>query len=351
MSVDSNVILNFEEAQGRVHGHPVEIPTLQSTARVLLTLGADRILVPAFEHKTRISETIGGLPPTLRGRVKAIDSSASVLKRVESFVRPLRRQVVDKDDMCPESVLVRQTVPFLYQLSLGAKYSASPTGSWVDDLTHSLHTANLGAFQGEARDRMALLANVVLAYSPYISNHLDTIGYAADSGVHGKVLEMLDSAEFQDVVSATGYLGLATKPVVALRRIHSAVSRVVARPAFKKSAKATEAISTLAGHPLPVSTAIAAIGGGQADRHFSPPLVELDPFRQSIFDETMSSTGTDWAPNPGSRFQIHVHQPAICGNIWADSHSPRPKVNAEARFKALVSCHRTALEALTGLDT
>ena len=347
--MDLPIIVYFEEAQARLNDKPVEIPTLHATAIILVTQGASKIYVPAFEHKDQIVEAIERLPPLLKGRISLVDSRASLLRRVFSFVEPLRNQVERLDEMSGESVFVRELIPFLYQVALGVKYAAGTTDGYIDDITHDLHSIKPGVFKGEARARLALLANLITSYRPFVSAHAGVRGYAGNPGIRGKFLDVIETAEFNDVVEKSGYLGLIRRPRVALEKLRRSVTSLVSRPGFRSAAKAAEAISTLAGHPMPADPILSIAEKSNKGRAFSPPMLDLYPFRHDIYAATLAEFDKACKPPPGSLYQIHVHQPGICGNMWADSHTRVEEYDAGKHYKALWNCHLTAKETITEL--
>lgn len=345
-SVNFPVILYFEEAQARLGNRLLDIPTLHSTALILITQGAGQIYVPAFEHNDRIKETIESLPPLLRTRVRPIDSSGRLLRRVLGFVEPLRDQIREMDEMSPEAVFVRASISFLYQIGLGAKYGAGVTGAWVQHLTHDLHRIQFDAFKGEARARMAVLANLIVSYKPFVSTRVGLTGYRGDPEIRGKLFEILDSTEFADVVEKSGYLGLVRRPIVALRRLRRSVAAVVTRRDFRAVAKAAEAIAGLTGMTIPAEPLISIANEFDKGRQFSPPVFDLTPFRQDIYNATLTEFDRKCKPRPGTLYQIHIHQPGICGNISASDHSRQEPYDSRNHHQALLSCHTTAKAAV-----
>lgn len=347
--VEFPIVLYFEEAQARLRDKPIDIPTLHSTALLLVTQGANMVLVPAFEHKDQIKQTADSLPPSLRHRIKLVDERATLLRKVRRFVEPLLGQISEMDEMSTESIFVRQVIPFLYQLTVAAKYNAGTTDGWIHDITHHLHNIKFDVFKGEARARLAILAHLVTSYRPFVTAHANVRGYESDPGMREKLFAILESTEFYDVVEKSGYLGLVRRPRVALERLRRSVVSLVSKPSVRAVARAADTVSTLAAQPILAEPLLDLAGRAQARGGFSPPMLDLSSFRREIYYASLAEHNTACRPPPGALFQIHVHQPGICGNIWADSHAKLPKYDVKKHHEWHMNCHLTAKNAVTRL--
>ena len=324
----------------------MNIPILFATALVLATQNSNRIIIPEFEHKDEIRSTAETLPTSLRPRVKLVDSNSTILKRVSRFVEPMRNSIEGEEEASPESVFVRSSVSFLYQLSLGTKYGAGATTSWIDEMTHNLHRINFEKFKGaEGRYRLAQLTQLVLAYRPTITPHTGAKGNVADPGIRGIIEEMLDTAEYGEVVDRSGRLGLIRNPRIALRQLRHSLFRLVSRPSLRPIAKSVDSVSSLARVPLPVEAMVDLAKVFAEGEKFSPPMLDLSQSMQDIYNSTLAEYNPKCRPPKGALFQIHVHQPAICGNIWADDHTPRKKYDVNEHYMALANCHLTAMKS------
>lgn len=340
------VISYFGGAFAELEGKSIWIPTLNSTAVLLIIQGADGVIVPPLGNNDGLKSVIQGLPPSLRAKVRIIDSKQSILKRVTNFIEPISQSVEKEKEMSPEQTLARCSIPFLYQLALAAKYGAGMTDGWIDQLTHLVHESDFNKFKGaEARYRTAQLVSLITSYRPFLSSRTGLRGNAADPGIRGRFSDILETSEYADVVSTSGHLGLVRQPTVALRRLRRAVVNITSSPKFRSVAEASMAISALAQVQLPAEPLVRMAGDFEVGNKFSPPIIDTSRFLVDIYKSTLNAYNPRCRPPKGGMVEMHVHQPAVCGAMELDITKERKAYDPTDHQRRLLSCHLTAQEA------
>ena len=344
------VVLYFQEAQARLSGKEVDIPVLFSTSLVLITQGANEVVIPTFEHEDKIKETVNALPYSLRPRVKLVDSNSRILQTVYDFVEPIETSLKGEEENSIERVFTRSSISFLYQLCLGVKHHAGTTTSWIDDMTHQLHQIRIGKFKGkDAQVRVAQLAELVLAYSPVVYSNTGTRGNVADKGVRERLSDILQTAEYAEIVNSSGLIGVARHPKIALRRLRGSIAKLVSNPVFEPVAKSVQTVSSLAGVPIPIGDVADIAGQFASEKPFSPPMLNLTQFNEDIYKSTLAEYDKSCRPPKDALFQIHVHQPGICGNMWGERRTDGGKYDVSLHQQALQNCHNTARHAVNAI--
>lgn len=110
--MDFPIISYFEEAQAKLFGKSINIPMLYSTALILITQGANEILVPGFKHQQKIAATIKALPQSFRRRIRIIDTNSSILDKVLRFVTPIRDSLKGEEENSWEGLRSCQEASF-----------------------------------------------------------------------------------------------------------------------------------------------------------------------------------------------------------------------------------------------
>ena len=272
--MENPVVLEHKDVLGKLGDKPVKASTLNSSAIVLTSLGADQILVPVpgSKEKERVVEALQQLPTTRRNRIKLIDEDGKIFTRVRDYVMPIGKQA----SKWPEDAFAMFALSALYNLALGCKYTAAVA---CDDLTHVMDFISIidpGLFHGEARYRLAELVFIASRYNPSLVGGTEVTGQVSDANIRGMFWKIIESSEYSTVVDLAGKLGLVRKPAILLRRMERAIGSLVKREDFKLAIRAAETAAQLADLPVPLSK-VADLADSELRRgnRFAPPFIEI----------------------------------------------------------------------------
>lgn len=229
------------------------------------------------------------------------------------------------------------------------KVGASVADDQIEHLTHTLHNIDLSRFKGEALVRLGLLGSLVVNYQPFLSTRPTIRGFAGKSGLGKRLDEMLTDAEYDRVVAEMGLVGLARHPAVAFRKVRKEVLALVQSPRFKNVATAADAVASAGGLGAATRPLLSVADASEKGRDFSPPNLDLSPFTRSLYDFALHQHDPRCGPPPGAHFQIQVHMPSMCGNMWGPHGHGRGRYNAREHHEALAKCNVTARDALSRL--
>lgn len=233
------------------------------------------------------------MPAERRGLVKVVDTSGGVLDRVRGFLGPL----VGQASKWPENAFVAFSEDFIYRVVVAQKYRAGIAADTIQVVREFVPIINTRVFRSEARYRLAELIQVIAAYEPVDAPHAFLSAPVVDAGSATRVDEILESAEFQRIVSTFGLLGLAKNPRLVLAKLW----RQFRSLASKQAVKTTLRLASAAGYLGKLSVArdiLARLADASelADsRVFSPPFLPLGSADLGIFREalaTLSRTAT-----------------------------------------------------------
>lgn len=272
--LENPVVLEHKDVLGELGGKPVKASTLNSSAILLTSLGADQILVPVpgSNERERVAEALQQVPTTRRNRIRLIDEDGKILSRVRDYLMPIGKQA----SKWPEDTFVTFALNALYNLALGCKYGASVA---CYDLTHMMEFIPIidpGLFHGEARYRLAELALIASRYNPSLVGGTEVVGQVSEANIRGLFWKIIESSEYSTVVNLSGKLGLVRKPDVLLRRMERAIESLVKREDFKLAIRAAETAAELANLPVPLSkVAELAVDGLKRGNRFAPPFIEI----------------------------------------------------------------------------
>lgn len=227
--------------------------------------------VPGEIEKSRVSNGIAALPKSRRRLVKAIDGNAAVLRRVRSYLDPLRAQA----KKWPESSFVDSSEGLLYHLALASKYGASSSGTSLHVVQSFLGMIDPQVFKDEAAFRLSEISLLATRYEPYMVDEVSLIGHIGQPGIREVIWDALDSAEFGDIVAATGYLGLLRRPIPGIRMLGKSVRKLVSRKEFKLAMQGLATITNLATLPGVTGPIERLAGSLERGSRFSPLVFEI----------------------------------------------------------------------------
>lgn len=294
------VIIPHYAVLGEVAGRGFVRSTLPSVSPVLVALGATSVLVPTPTELDRehARQAISRIPKPYRDRVRLIDTHGTTLKRVIAYVRPLREAAAE----WPEDAFAGIAEHALYLTALGARYGAAIANTRLETLNDFLPILRPRYYKDLARFRLAEIGSISTRYQPFELSAPRVGAQLSAPGVSAAVEDFLDSAEFADLAYKYGRLGYLRRPGTALRRIRSAVTTTLTRPAFRTSLKVGAGAAQLATVTAPAAgpaTALEAIAGVlDRGRQYSPPILRLDPM-----SEYLAALQTLHAVSPRARFQ------------------------------------------------
>ena len=328
------VIFEHKDACAVLRGKHVKASAIAAAAVILVSRGADEILVPAPStyERERAAEGIELLPRERRPIVKLIDRDGSVLRQVRDYLAPLKSQA----GKWPETAFVHAAEGFLYQLALGARRKAGILDDVVQSFRGFVPIVNPQLLHGEARFRLAELSALVCSYEPECIEHG---AYRIDRACEGSSLnvwKVLNTAEFRSVISASGRLGYLKHPRVALKRVRDLMREFLARPDAKKLLTLANTTAELAGAGKTVDTlsSIAEQFGASGDgRPFHPPFISLGPAGLGVYRVTLAEALIGAVPPDGTIVLYERSRGGIIGHEWVNTGEEN-KRQLEARSTA-----------------
>ena len=293
------VLLEHELACGvDGHGASVRASVLDAATAVLVCRGADTLIVPAPDPETlaEVSAGIETMPATRRSIVRIVDTNGSVLQQVRSFLDPLVAQAMK----WPENAFVNFAEGFLYQVALAHSHRAGIVSSKINIMREFVPIISTASFRGEARYRLAELIGVIATYEPIEIPH--ALLTPVDRALASRIDEILEVAEFKHVVAASGWVGVARKPRLAVARLWRHFRALLSKPQVSTTLGFVSAAGDIGG-ALVVGTAISKmndlVSRGEK-REFAPPFVPLGSAQLGIYRRALLSRHPDAVPPPGS---------------------------------------------------
>jgi hypothetical protein len=267
------IVLEHVDALGDLSGQPVRVSTLNATAIILTTLGADRILVPVpgAAEKERVADGLNQMPPTRRGLVELVDVDGKILSRVLHFLNPIGKQA----KKWPEDAFATTAIEMLYNLALGCKYGASIASDALSHAFEFIPIIDPSVFSGEARYRLAELVFLASRYDPSLMFKSEVIGHVSEANIRNLFWRIIDSSEYSSVVSISGRLGLVRHPAILLHKLEQTVRDLATHAEFKVAIKAGQVAAELAKLPVSFSSLEELAGNLKRGPGFASPFIEL----------------------------------------------------------------------------
>ena len=296
----SPVLLEHELACGvDGHGASVRASVLDAATTVLVCRGADTLIVPAPDPQTlaEVSAGIETMPAHRRSIVHIVDRKGSQLQQVRSFLDPLVAQAMK----WPENAFVNFAEDFLYQVALAQSHRAGIVSSTINVMREFVPIINTASFRGEARHRLAELIGVIATYEPIAMPHA-LLATPVERALASRIDEILEAAEFKDVVAESGWVGGAKRPRLAVARLWRHFRALLSKPRVSTTLGFASAAGDIGGASV-VGTAISKISAlvspGEK-REFAPPFVPLGSAQLGIYRMALLSRHPDAVPPPGS---------------------------------------------------
>jgi len=329
-----SVLMDYCEANARLNNRDISIPTLGAAAFILTTQGADQIYIPVQGMFTEmVRDATSKLAPSLKRRIKPIDTNGKVSRRVHEFVRPIRSSASEDSQ---ERSFCAMTENMLYHMALASKYRATSIDGDLSHVQEIISAIKLEKFKGEAKHRLAQVVHLVAGYEPFYIDKLGIIQHISEPGVGTEIQHILDTAEFADVVGAQGKLGYLRNPRIGLRRVSSTIHTLVKRREFRSLVAATRSISSLAKIALPVDIVDELIA--ESDDNFSPVFGTLSPFYQTIYETSLFEYDPKCRTLPGKILDIQPFKLGVCGHMWRDSgESAEQSIEKELQYAKRVA--------------
>jgi hypothetical protein len=300
------IIIEHLEAEGKVGGRAVSASALRASSLILVSRGADHILVPvpSNREKERATEGVESLLSERRSIVKLIDRDGEILRRVRDYLEPLAGQAVK----WPESAFVGFLENFVYHVALGVRHKsaiASDSASVVRDFIPIIDPTY---FRGEAQFRLAEMASLICSYEPHCLDH-GSLRADADVGreLAPRLWDLIETAEFRSMANETGKLGYIEHPVIAVRRLRNVVKGFLQRKDASALLKVVGTVADLGSKAHASAAAVKASAGVLANLTetgvpFSPPFLKLGPAVQGIYRVALSGLAPGAVPPDGAIF-------------------------------------------------
>lgn len=252
--------------------HAGPVSSLNAAVISMVQLGADQIIVPVpnSDVQNDVEEGLKALPPERREAIKQVDAKGRLLSVVENYLEPMRIQA----QRWPENAFLVALRNSLYSIALGCQQHACvarPRMGLVYDL---LPVVDKSIFHGEAGHRFAELTYLLLQLEAYELSRVEVIGERFEERAGARVLDILESALFRDIVQTEGKLGLARNPMVLFKALKRKVSALVRSEEFADIVRAGAAVSGLLRSPMDLDKAGELLGVIDAQKGYSPSLVE-----------------------------------------------------------------------------
>jgi hypothetical protein len=270
------IVFEHMDACGIRRGKRVKVPAIAAAAAVLVSRGADQLVVPtpsAYEVE-RAEEVLSWLPKERRHLVKIVDRKGKTLRRVRDYLEPLAAQA----HKWPESAFVSCAEDFLYQLAVATDFRAGVAGHAIQTVRGFVPIINPQSFRGEAKFRLAEAVSLICSYEPNLSDHgayrLDLVPKPEASA---QIWDLVENAEFGALVAMGGRIGYLTRPAVAFRRLRKAARTFFKKPETARIFTLATSVAELAG-AKPIgdkAKSIAALATESGNAAFCPPFVDL----------------------------------------------------------------------------
>ena len=314
------IIIEHSEATGRVGDRTVHASTLGASALILISRGADQILVPVPSEleKERASQGAETLPTERRSIVKLIDSDGEILKRVRGYLEPLADQAVK----WPESAFVGFLEDFVYYVALGVRHKSAIASDAAAVVRDFIPIIDPICFRGEAQFRLAEMASLICSYEPHCLDH-GSLRAEADVGreLTPRLWDLLETAEFRLMVSETGKLGYLEHPVIAVRRLRNIIRDFLQRKDTSVLLKVVGTVADLASRAHTSAATVKTAAGvlsslADIGAPFSPPFLKLGPAVQGIYRVALSGLCRDAIPPAGTIFAFRRYRAGRESYSW-----------------------------------
>ena len=230
----------------------------------------------------------------------------------------------------PENAFVNFAEGFLYQVALAKSHRAGIVSSKINIMREFVPTISTASFRGEARYRLAELIGVIATYEPIEVPH-GLPATPVDRALASRIDEILEVAEFKDVVAASGWVGVARKPRLAVARLWRRFRALLSKPQVSTTLGLASAVGDIEGASV-VGTAISKmndlVSRGEK-REFAPPFVPLGSAQLGIYRIALLSRHPDAVPPPGSIMHFERTRGGRTGASWLSVGEESKLLNEE----------------------
>jgi hypothetical protein len=327
----SSVLVEYREAVGRIGTNSVYASVLEAASLLLIARGAETIVVPApgaFQQE-RVGRALEDLPRERRHMVRLIDKNAETLKRVRLFLEPLRRQA----RKWPEDAFVSFSESFLYKAAIAQQTQSMVISDAVEVLRGFIPILDGRVFRDEAAFRLADIVAIVANYEPALAGEgaakargdVTRVGRSAD--------ELLKSAEFRQLATTAGGLGLAARPSIALKELVRRLRALLARPDAKQTLKLATTVADLSGAGAAAEATDKVLSALDVDAPcstFRPPFFELGPASVGLYRAALSARFSEALPPQGTIMVFEHYRGDRSGTSWLNE-GEESKLQREAQ--------------------
>ncbi len=340
------VVFEHMDACGVCKGFKVRVPAVAAAAAILVSRGADQLLVPipGDYEADRVAEGMELLPKERRHLVKMVDKKGNTLERVRNYLEPLVAQA----ERWPEEAFVSQAEGFLYHLAIATDFRAGIVGHTVQTLREFVPIIDPQSFHGEAKFRLAELVSLICSYEPNLSDHgayrLDSVPKPEAST---QIWELIENAEFGEVVAMGGRIGYLMNPATAFRRLRKAARTFFKKPATARFFTIASSVAELAGAKSISDKAkdVAALVNESGSTPFCPPFIDLGPAKLGVYRVALGAAHA--TPPSGTILMFQSSRRGAVSHSWLHV-GEEMKLHREERdvhrFKAGLLQARSALK-------
>jgi hypothetical protein len=311
------IIFEHMDACGVWRGKEVKVPAITAAAAILVSQGADQILIPtpsSYETE-RVAEGIERLPKERRNLIKIVDRKGDVLRRVRNYLEPLGAQA----RKWPEDAFVGFAEDFLYQVALGTDFKAGIAGDAVGTVRGFVPIIDPQSFSGEAKFRLAEIVSVICGYEPTLNDHgAYRFDLVPSPGASAQIWDLIENAEFGTLVAMAGRIGYLKHPAVAFRRLRTTARKFFKRPETAKLFALAASAAELAGaKSITEKTKTTASLLNISDRTaFCPPFVDLGAAQIGVYRLTLADAYVNATPPDGAILAFEHSRGGKLSHSW-----------------------------------
>ncbi len=334
------MLIEYFDSLGNLNGKEIGVPALRALSLLLISLGADEIIIPApgeraTEHVRKAIET---LPEKRRGNVRLVDSNRATMKRVMKYLLPLKQQAVE----WPETTFVDLALNSLYFLTLAFENKASVIDGGIPAIHDFLSIIRPNSYKDEAKFTLAELFRLFTLFEPNLLDRIEFNMQVPYPEVQRVLPNLISSAEFAEFVSSNARLGFLRHPAMGLRRVKTTLRNVVSSKGFRKVVRGGLTVSQLAPLPVNVSGLRDILPVATKGTEFSPPFIELPlSVHLSICQAALREFDPRAVAVPGNLYA----QSSLMGSIRWLADKPEDRLKLQDNPQELLLRQKTELSS------
>lgn len=344
---DYPIIIENSMSCGIVDGKRVSSSILNAASSALICRGANRIIIPTpgeNEYKRTI-DIINDIPKERKPYFQIIDKNGQLLKRVRNYLSPLTEQAVK----WPETAYISFLEGFLYHLSIATKYKAGIAHNDIRTLRGFIPIIDPESFKDEARYRLAETINLVCCYEPYNPLHGLLKTEISHSNISDRLWNIIDTTEFNSIVSESGKLGYVKNPRIGLRKIKNLFISLFKRPEVTPLLGLAHTSAELSGNGIPINAIEQIIKNkihkNENGRNYSPPFIDIGPAILSIYSIALFEKYPKATPPEGTIMLLETLRDGKAEHSWLNvGEEKKLEIEALNSYDSSIESYRKCIE-------